>query len=99
MFGLSRFSHEYGSMHCPQLLLNGLQDFNNTWWIFRLHNGDVHVVRNFIFDNFCRRYGYLDLVIFHTNMGQCVVRNSSETNCRISVKLGGLLEYIMEMCM
>ena len=62
---------------CPQLLLNESKDFNKTWWNVRIHNGNVHILRNLIFDNFCRRYGCLDLVVFHSFMGQCVVRNSS----------------------
>ena len=65
MFGLSRFSPIYGSMRCPQLLLNVLKHFNKTRSIVRLHNGDVHVVSNLILNNFCGRYGCLDLVVFH----------------------------------
>ena len=41
---------------CPQLLLNDLQDFYETLWSVRSHTGDVHIVRNFILDNFCTRY-------------------------------------------
>ena len=55
----------YASVRCPQLLLNDLQDFYETLWSVRIYNGDVHIVRNFILDNFCTRYECLDLGIFH----------------------------------
>ena len=40
--------YTYASVRCPQLLLNDLQDFYETLWSVRIHNGDVHIVRNFI---------------------------------------------------
>ena len=42
-----------------------LEDFYETLWRVTLHNGDVHIVRNFVLDNFCTRYERLDLGIFH----------------------------------
>ena len=64
MLRLSRFPSIYGSVRCPQLLLNDKKDFYKTWWIVRLHNEDVHVVRNLILGNLCGRYGCLDLSHF-----------------------------------
>ena len=58
----------YASVRCPQLLLNDLQDFYETLWSVRIYNGDVHIVRNFVLDNFCTKYERLDLGIFHQCM-------------------------------
>ena len=60
--------YTYASVRCPQLLLNDLQDFYETLWSVRSHNGDVHIVRNFVLDNFCTKYERLDLGIFHQCM-------------------------------
>ena len=64
------FFHQntYASVRCPQLLLNDLQDFNETLWSVTIYNGDVHIVRNFVLDNFCTKYEHLDLGIFHQCM-------------------------------
>ena len=51
-------------IHCLQLLLNDLQDFDLTWLILRLHNGDLDLVRNLILTIFGRKYGYFDFLIF-----------------------------------
>ena len=49
-------------MRWPQLLLNDMQDFDKTWLDVRLHNGNVHAMRNLIFYDLCERYGYLDFL-------------------------------------
>ena len=59
------YQYTYASVRCPQLLLNDLQDFYETLWSVRSHNGDVHIVRNFVLDNFCTKYERLDLGIFY----------------------------------
>ena len=63
-------SYTHASVRCPQLLLNDLQDFYETLWSVRIYNGDVHIVRNFVLDNFCTKYERLDLGIFHQSHGQ-----------------------------
>ena len=45
---------------CPQLFLNDLQDSIDTLWSYRLHNGDVHIFRKFIWDILCRKYEHMD---------------------------------------
>ena len=54
--------------HCPQLLLNSMQDFNKIWWIIRCQNKDVHVEMNSIFDIFRACLDFLPL-IFHPYIG------------------------------
>lgn len=54
MFGLGCFLQIYGSLSCPQLILNDLIGFDK---IVRLRKGDVHMVKNLIFDNLYLRYG------------------------------------------
>ena len=73
MFGLRLFSPLHGLMRYPQLLLNESKDFNITACIVRIHNGDVHIMSNLIFDNFAEDIDVcLDLYVFHSFMGQCL---------------------------
>ena len=51
------FSFLYGSMRFPQLLFNDIGNLEKTWWIGKLHNGNVHVVRNLIFNSFWWKIG------------------------------------------